>query len=183
MGPQGLWSIWGAMDVEYEPIAVIQEKRGGDQPDAGSAGSACWKAQAIGLLFPLSAEGLFRWRRGWKWSWRRWGAVYYVSQSVSLYAPEPGPRGRRRLAGGGYADHEQGVCGWRGGGAAGAGWARDNGSRGLGRRSCGRTGRLITTCGGGGQRATGGDVWGAGPAEVEPAGVCVHDPPDVCARG
>lgn len=78
------------MDVEYEPIAVIQESAAGINPTPEVL-AACWKAQAIGLLFPsLSAEGVVPVAARVEMELAPLGAVYYVSQSVSLCAPEPG---------------------------------------------------------------------------------------------
>jgi hypothetical protein len=80
------------MDVEFEPISVIQESAAGVNPEPDVL-AACWKAQTIGLLFPAVGE---------------WGseivptaarvemtlapleAAYYISQSVAICAPGPG---------------------------------------------------------------------------------------------
>lgn len=78
------------MDVEFEPIAVIQESAAGINP-APEVLAACWRAQTIGLLFPpVGAEGGVPVAARVEMELAPLGAAYYISQAVALCAPGPG---------------------------------------------------------------------------------------------
>lgn len=80
------------MDVEFEPISVIQESAAGVNPEPDVL-AACWKAQTIGLLFPAVGEWgseIVPTAARVEMELAPLGAVYYVSQAVAICAPEPG---------------------------------------------------------------------------------------------
>jgi hypothetical protein len=82
------------MDVEIEPISVIQESAAGINPTPDVL-AACWKAQVLGLLFPAvggwdAGAGVVPVAARVEMELAPLGAVYYVSQAVAICAPEPG---------------------------------------------------------------------------------------------